>query len=70
MTTTLNNAAVSNEALTQSDWEYELDLMVSPSLEQLEAHLAKVPDEEHAADTATFLRGFLAGARNPIHYFD
>jgi len=41
---------------TQSDWEFELDMIPKNSREALQAHLDKAPQDH---DTAMFLKGYL-----------
>lgn len=46
--------------LSQSDWEYQLDIEPEPSREFLEKHLAKVPDNEADGRSARWIREQLA----------
>lgn len=53
---TINNNI---EAFTQSDWEFELDLMINPTRAQLVAHMAKLPISETNSPIAVLVRSHI-----------
>lgn len=52
-------SANANPAFIQSDWEFELDIMVSPTLTQLTSHLSKLPTSEQDSDAAIYLKNYI-----------